>query len=311
MKPFVLLLLLLASLQAAERTRVMMGTFATVSVPDDGAGCIDRAFSAMTFVEKALSSYDPAAEVYRLNRDKTLAISPALYDALQSAVRYYVQSSGYFDITIGALSRGAYRFGEEERLPGRAEVAGLPIGLELLEFNATTAMLAPGAMLDFGGFGKGVGVDAAVASLRQCGVREGTVALSGDIRCIGRCLLAIQDPFSEKVLMTFESVAPETGMSTSGDYRRFIGDKSHNHLIDPKTRTPERSFASITLVGTVRSGDLDAWTTAAAVMPAEKTVAFLRTLPVGYVLIYNDGTMVKSDNLSHYLRALEAEHEDD
>ncbi|UFS61364.1 FAD:protein FMN transferase [Sulfurimonas sp. HSL-3221] len=311
MKLLLSLLCLLASLQATERTRVMMGTFATVSVPDTAAGCIDGAFAAMTSVEKALSSYDPAAEVYRLNHAGALAISPTLYDALQSAVRYYVQSDGYFDITIGALSRGAYHFGEAERVPGRAEIAGLPIGLNLLEFNATAARLAPGAMLDFGGFGKGVGLDAAAAVLRHCGVTEGTVALSGDIRCLGRCLLAIQDPFSEGTLMTFKSLAPQTGMSTSGDYRRFVGDKTHNHLIDPKTRASERAFASITLVGTVRSGDLDAWTTAAAVMPPPKAVAFLRTLPVGYVLIYSDGTVVKSANLSHYLEVLEGNHEDD
>ncbi|MHC3994548.1 FAD:protein FMN transferase [Thiomicrolovo sp. ZZH C-3] len=311
MKWLITILLLFAALQAAERTRVIMGTFATVSVQERDAKCIDRAFSAMIFVEKALSSYDPEAEVYRLNRDKSLAISPTLYDALQSAERYYVQSSGYFDITIGALSRGAYRFGEAERVPGRAEVAALPIGLDLLEFNATAARLAPGAMLDFGGFGKGVGIDAAAAALRRCGAAEGTVALSGDIRCIGRCLLAIQDPFSEGTVMAFKSLAPETGMSTSGDYRRFVGDKSHNHLIDPKTRESERLFASITLVGTVRSGDLDAWTTAAAVMPPPKAVAFLRTLPVGYVLIYNDGTIVKSANLSHYLEVWEGNHEDD
>ena len=265
----------------------------------------------MASVEKVLSSYDPAAEVYRLNRSGTLQISPALYDALQSAVRYYVESDGYFDVTIGALSRGGYRFGEAERVPGDEEAAAAPVGLKLLEFNATSARLAAGAMLDFGGFGKGVGVDAAAAALRVCGVREGTVALSGDIRCLGHCLLAIQDPFSEGTLATFESLAPETGMSTSGDYRRFVGDKSHNHLLDPKTRMSERAFASITLVGTVSSGDLDAWTTAAAVMPPEKSIVFLRTLPVGYVLVYNNGTIVESANLSHYLKRVKGKHEDD
>jgi len=311
MRLFLLFSLLVSFLYGAERTRVLMGTFATVSVPDAQAECIDGAFAAMVSVEKALSSYDPAAEVYRLNRDKKLQISPLLYDALQSAERYYVQSSGYFDVTIGSLSRGEYRFGEAERLPGRDEIAAAPVGLKLLEFNATSARLAPGVLLDFGGFGKGVGVDAAAASLRACGVREGTVALSGDIRCLGRCLLAIQDPFSEGTLMRFESLLPETGMSTSGDYRRFVGDKSHNHLIDPKTRVSERAFASITLVGTVRSGDLDAWTTAAAVMPPEESVAFLRTLPVGYVLVYNNGTIVKSANLSHYLHETDGACEDD
>jgi FAD:protein FMN transferase len=306
------LLALLLTLHGTERTRVMMGTFATVKVPDANAMCIDMAFAAMHAVDKTLSSYDPEAEIYRLNHERTVSLSPMTYDALLKAERYYADSNGYFDVSIGSLTRGAYRFGESERLPGTHETAVAAVGLSsLLDFNATHAALQPGAMIDLGGFGKGYGVDMAVAALKRCRVKKAVVALSGDIRCLGKCLLAVQDPFSDGMLLTFETKMTETGISTSGNYRRFVGSKSHSHLIDPKTRESEKTFASVTLIGMAGSSDLDAWTTAAAVMPPKAAVAFLASLPVAYVLVYNDGTIVKSANLSRYTLLPEAVHEDD
>ena len=309
-----LLLLLMAvtlPLSGVERTQVMMGTYATVSLPDADAVCADTAFAAMRAVDKTLSSYDPEAEIYRLNHDRSVRISPMTYDALRKAKRYYEQSGGYFDVTVGALTRGAYRFGEGKRIPAPSERRHAAIGFSLLDFNATHAALKPGAMVDLGGFGKGYGIDRGAAALKRCGVKRATVALSGDIRCLGRCKLAIQDPFSEGVLMTFDTVGEETGISTSGNYRRFVGNKSNNHLIDPKTRTPEQVFASVTLIGTADSSDLDAWTTAASVMPPQRSLAFLAALPVSYVLVYDNGTIVKSADLGRYVTEGETGDEDD
>lgn len=295
-----IVLLCVLSLHAMERTRVLMGTFATVSLPDSNASCADSAFAALSAVDKTLSSYDPNAEIYRLNHQRSIAISAMTYDALSRAKRYYMQSGGYFDVTVGAITRGEYHFGGKERVPGAAELANAPVGFSLLEFNATHAALKPGAMVDLGGFGKGYGIDRAAAALRTCGAKKAVVGLSGDIRCIGQCLLAIQDPFSNGTLMTFRTLKKETGISTSGNYRRYVENKLHNHLIDPKTHQSEQAFASVTLIGTSDNSDLDAWTTAASVMPPDRAVAFLRSLPVAYVLVYNNGKVVKSSDLDDY-----------
>jgi FAD:protein FMN transferase len=299
------------SLHAMERTRILMGTFATLSLPDRDASCADSAFAAMATVDKTLSSYDPHAEIYRLNHRRSIPISAMTYDALSKAKRYYVQSGGYFDVTVGAITRGEYHFGGQERVPGTAELAKAPVGFSLLEFNTTHAALKPGAMVDLGGFGKGFGIDRAAEALRACGAKKAVVGLSGDIRCIGgHCLLGIQDPFSEGTLMTFQTLKRETGISTSGNYRRFVRHKAHNHLIDPKTRESEQAFASVTLIGTTDNSDLDAWTTAASVMPPNKALTFLQTLPVAYILVYSDGTIVESSDLSDYVSRVEKKNED-
>lgn len=310
-KRFLLCFMTLLPLHAAERTRVMMGTFATVTLPDTNVSCSDDAFAAMETVDRTLSSYDPHAEIYRLNHERSIRISPMTHDALLKAKHYYVQSGGYFDVTVGAITKGEFHFGEAERLPDESERKRAAVGFSLLEFNATHARLKPGAMVDLGGFGKGYGIDRAADALKRCGISHATVGLSGDIRCLGSCLLAIQDPFSEGVLMTFRTRLPETGISTSGNYRRYVGDKTHNHLIDPKTHNSEQVFASVTLVGSAPNSDLDAWTTAASVMPPKKAVAFLSSLPVGYVIVYSDGRIAESSNLKAFITTEKAEDEND
>lgn len=288
-----------------------MGTFATVSVYAQDAGCMENTFRAMAFAERSLSSYDPDATVYRLNHERSVVPDAVLYDALLKAKRYYRQSGGRFDITIGSLTKGLFGFGEQERIPVPDAMQNAPVGMELVDFNATHVALAPGVLVDFGGFGKGYGVDMGMAAFKRCGGRHAVIALSGDIRCLGTCRLAIQDPFSDGTILSFMTKAGETGISTSGNYRRFVGDKSHNHLINPSTRSSERLFASVTLIGTVSSSDLDAWATAASVMERAEAVAFLKRRPVAYVLVFNDGTIAKSRNLTDFVRGLEAEHEND
>ena len=296
-----LLAALCAPAQMLERTRVMMGTFATIQAPAEKAACIEAAFARMQQVEKALSSYDPDADIARLNRTHDTAISPDTFEALRRASRYYARSGGYFDITVGSVTRGLYRFGEAERLPGDDELRAAQTGFASVEFNAARARTPEGITLDLGGFGKGFGVDKAIERLKQCGVTRGSVALSGDIRCLGSCDLAIENPAGGAPLLRFRTRMREGGISTSGTYRRYVKDETHHHLIDPKTKTPETGFVSVTLIGTADSSDLDAWTTAAAVMPEEKALAFLRSLPVAWVLVYPGGTLKKSPNLPEFI----------
>lgn len=305
MKPLLILLPLLAALCASadtlERTRVMMGTFATIKTPSDSAQCIEAAFERMDAVEKALSSYDPQADIARLNRTHDTRIAPDTREALQKATRYHIQSGGYFDITIGSVTKGLFRFGEDERLPDDTELAAAKIGYEALEFNATHAKTGEGITLDLGGFGKGFGVDKGMQSLKACGVTEAVVALSGDIRCLGACRLAVENPKGGAPLMQFTTRMAEGGISTSGTYRRYVQDEKHHHLINPHTKRPEADFVSVTLIGTAENSDLDAWTTAAAVMPAPKARTFLRSLPVGWILVYPDGSRELSPNLEHFV----------
>ena len=300
-------LIFVLSLNASEmleRTQVMMGTFATVSLPQEESEALQKSFTVLKAVEKSLSSYDPEADIYRLNHERKAVLSGYTYEALQRSKRYYDESDGYFDITVGSITKELYRFGEEERVPRQRELEKAKVGFQGLHFNTEEAYLEKGVMVDLGGMGKGFGVDKAAAYLHEQNITEGKIALSGDIRCFGVCEMAIQDPFGEGTVAAFKTKYPDMAISTSGNYRRYVGDKTANHLIDPKAKRPQQAFASITLISRGPNSDIDAYATAASVMPYEKAVPFLQQRGVGYILITTGGERIVSEKIEHYVTDL-------
>ncbi len=307
MRIFNLLVSVAVSCAAAEpmveRTQVVMGTFASITVPQSQSAHMQKAFERLKAVEKALSSYDKKAVIYRLNSERNVSLAADTYEALELSKRYYRYSGGYFDITVGSVTKDLYRFGEDERIAANEELDNAVVGFQGLHYNEQRAWLDEGIKVDLGGMGKGFGVDKAFELLKEESVRSGIVALSGDIRCIHRCSLQIEDPFGEGPLATFTMRSPDSAVSTSGNYRRFVGSAEHNHLIDPKRKRPQKRFASITLVSTLPNSDLDAYATAASVMPKEEALRFLNTLEAGYIVVENDGSVLIGEGLERYVSA--------
>jgi len=300
-------LLLASALNASdmlERTQVMMGTFVTVELPKEKGRELQASFMMLKAVENSLSSYDPKADIYRLNHERRTALSPYSHEALQLSKRYYRESDGYFDITVGSVTKKLYRFGEEERIAQSGELQKATIDFNGLHFDAKTARLDEGVTVDLGGMGKGYGVDQAASYLHEQNITKGRVALSGDIRCLDSCEMAVQNPFGEGAAATFTTRHPDTALSTSGNYRRYVGDRSNNHLIDPIAKRPQQAFASITLVSLGTNSDIDAYATAASVMPREKAVSFLKRHDVGYLLITTSGERIVSDNIAVFVSNL-------
>ncbi|MBN2896799.1 MAG: FAD:protein FMN transferase [Campylobacterales bacterium] len=283
-----------------ERSVLSMGTTATLSA-SDGA-LLQRAIERLGRVEAALSSYDERAEIYRLNRDLHVSLSSDTYAALSLCARYYRESGGAFDVTVGSVTQGAYRFGEAERIPSEALLEAQKVGFGALEFNATDATLQSGYRVDLGGMGKGFGVDAVYGLYREANASQGLIALSGDIRCVATCKVEIENPFEEGIIARFQSVRGALAISTSGTYRRFVNDQNHNHLIDPKTKRSAKTFASITLFSYGSNADIDAYATATSVMEREKAIAFLERMGVGYLIFTHQKERIESGNIKTFVK---------
>ena len=151
------------------RTQVMMGTYVTISLEKEQMEHSKAVFERLKKVEMALSSYDPQAEIYRLNHEHETEISPDTYEALQLSAHYYKQTNGYFDITIGSITKGLFHFGEDERIPSQKELLDAKVDFKGLHFTKIKAWTDEGVKVDLGGMGKGFGVDKAVELLKRAG----------------------------------------------------------------------------------------------------------------------------------------------
>lgn len=289
-----------------KRTQLMMGTYASITLEKEKLSVSNLAFDRIKKVEKSLSSYDKAAEIYKLNHLHETDISADTYEALSLSKQYYVQTDGYFDITIGSITKGLFHFGGELMLPDSSALQKARVHFQGLHFTENKAYTEKGITIDLGGMGKGFGVDKAVEVLKEQGVNRGVVSLSGDIYCLHECEMSIQHPFYEGLLASFTMSEKGTGISTSGNYRRFVKSSEYNHLINPKTHQSQRVFASVTLMSnSISNSDLDAYATAASVMPYRKALTFLDEIPnLAYLLVTTSKKIHMNDKFTDLTRGL-------
>ncbi len=282
-----------------------MGTLVSITV-DDHQELIDDGFAIIREVDYALSSYKAEGDIYKLNYWHFVQIHPLTYEALKLSQDYYETTYGYFDITIGSITKDLYRFGEnKEFIPHPLLLQAAKVGFSGLKYNQETAQISKGIKVDLGGMGKGFGVQKVTEFFIKKGVKKAIVAASGDIRCIGICKVGVQDPFSEGKLFDIETKKSVSGITTSGNYRRYVASQKNNHLISPYLRQSEKTFASITLISELSSSDLDAYATAVSVMPYTLAKQFLDEKPLGYILITTDKKLIISKNFEEYATIIE------
>lgn len=295
MKTIVIFLVLGILVSANERTQVHMGTMISVRVDDENLS--DTVFSLFKELDEKLSTYKSDSEISQLNRNGDVNVSAVTREVLERSVEMNRLTHGAFDVTIGSLSHGVYHFGAKERLPTSAEIhhALTFVGGDHLKIDHDHVHVTSGTIIDLGGIGKGFAVDKSIELLLQHGVTKAVISASGDIGCLGECEVKITDPFHPNAFVaTVISFLSRFAISTSGNYERYIRNKEHNHLLDPKTGKSEQRFASVTLVGNGDNTTLDALATAVSVMQTDDAIALLNDQKMAYLLIQNNGKVVQS-----------------
>ena len=277
-----------------------MGTFVSISLDASQKREFAPVFGIVKAVDNSLSSYKKNSPIFQLNRDKKVKLDVYSLEALRLAERYYKGTDGYFNVAIGSITKDLYHFGEDERLPSEEALKRSDVNISALQIKNGIATIAKDMKIDLGGMGKGFCVDKVSAYLRKQGIQKARVAASGDIRCISRCRIDVQNPFSDKPLYSFITKEADMGISTSGNYNRYVGTTDENHLINPKKKHSQREFVSITLISKLPNGDLDAYATAASVMPKEKALEFLETLNAAYILLTTKGELLISKNMTAF-----------
>ncbi len=244
-------------------------------------------------VEGRLSDYRADSESRMLcqqyrdgGNERWRPISHDLWSVLRVAKELSGRSHGAFDVTVGPLSRLWRRARQRQALPDASQVerARRSVGYELIRVDATQplARCSRGGMrLDFGGIGKGFGVDAAMQVLARREIRSALVAIGGDVAASGpppgRTSWRVQArPLGRqsRPLATWRVL--HQGVSTSGAAEQFLaaGGASWSHLIDPRTGWALRDGWSVTVLAD--SGMYaDAYASTLAVLGPEQGIDWL------------------------------------
>lgn len=284
-----------------ERQQYHMGTYARVLIYGGTNEQADSAFEEIKRLDDLLSDYKPESEISRVSSsagDTPVKVSPEVIDILTISKEVAEETGGEFDPTIGALTIGVYRFGRENKTDITEENIETARGLvdyKKLELTDSTAYLEDqGMMIDLGGIGKGYAIDKAAAALKNEGVTEAIVSLSGDVRVFGKDVpMGIREPSGKGAIATFRTGAQDLAISTSGSYERKVSSKgkTYHHLIVPESGWPGQELLSVTVIMPGNNTLADAYATSIFVMGKEKALKFLNKKPdIGVFLVYADGT---------------------
>ncbi|HEV3131300.1 MAG TPA: FAD:protein FMN transferase [Acidimicrobiales bacterium] len=296
--------------EIATRSMRAIGTTATVAVT-----AADRADEAMTLLADDLRSIDAACSRFRSNSElrqlevssggRPVAVSPLLFDALETARAVAVQTAGIVDPTIGsALIELGYDRDFDDIAAGdlppdfRAEPAP---GWWLIELNPAdrTVAIPAGVHVDLGATAKAFAADRAaqrIAAVLGCGA---LVNLGGDVAVAGHCprdgwAIGIA-PESTSALREVDQVVTlaRGGLATSGTTARtwVRNGRTVHHIVDPWTGDVAPAVWSLVSTTAPSCVQANAWSTAAIVWGLD-AIGNLAAVGIPARLVRADGNIV-------------------
>ena len=274
---------------------------------------IDLAVQEISRIEKLISSWDPASETSRINRNagiEPVRVDKELFDLIKRSLAISRLTDGAFDITYASMDK-IWKFdGSMTEMPTveaiRNSVSRVGFGKIVLdESNFTVFLPEAGMKIGFGAIGKGYAADKAKKMLMDYGVQAGIINASGDMNTWGNqpddedWKVAITNPMDKGKAFGLVPVR-QGAVVTSGDYEKYVEFNGirYTHIIDPKTGYPAHGVISSTVFAP--SAELaDALATSLFVMGVDVGIARINQLPnVECILIDEDGNIHTSDNIN-------------
>jgi thiamine biosynthesis lipoprotein len=248
----------------AKETKLLMGTFVTITLADPSQKKIDesmeKAFSEMKRLSALMSRYTNDSPVSELNTTGKLQDIPLEMQTVLEASRYYhFLTHGAFDITVKPLLDTYRDSFYKGKTPDKNELQKTlkSVGTQNILFGPKTIRFKKERMgITLDGIAKGYIVDRGIETLKKTGIKHALINAGGDIRALGGkkqdrpWTIGIRDPFNDK---KYKTVIPldNRSVATSGNYEIFFDqDKLFHHIIDPSSGLSPGAFSSVTVSST-------------------------------------------------------------
>lgn len=302
-----------------------MGTRCHVMLIGADPKLLSIAEADIRWLQRIWTRFEPDSELSRLNArgGHVVAVGPELALLIQRSCFGHALTDGYFDPFLGAEviaagydrdfdllapanprsaadqvgSEGPLKRNARRHRASRRRRADRPVQLDV---RRRLVRLQPGALIDSGGLGKGLGADLVSASMIRNGASGALVNLGGDLRVRGVTpeggwRISLDDPFDAAAPPHSTVTLHSGGVCTSTPLRRTWqgpDGATANHIIDPRTRRPLASTtAAVTAIAT--AGWLaEVWAKAALVAGPRRAERLLRRSPTSScVVVGRDGSV--------------------
>ena len=281
-----------------KQTRLMMGTYITVSVVGPRkitSSAINSALDRIQEIDVKFNPRNHKSPLYAFNQNNVAITDPEILNLIQVAQEVSKESNGAFDITVAPLVELWGFYSKSYRLPQDKEIKEClrKVGYQHLILNkGKLEKDNPDVQIDLGGIAKGYALSEAVKVLKTQGITFGLIDAGGDVYALGRkgkklWKIGIKDPRQEGIFGYVE--VEDSAVVGSGDYERFFkqNEKRYHHIFNPKTGYPTEGVISVTLI---YSDPVlaQAWTKIPFVLGAKQGLELLEKIPGMEVLVITD-----------------------
>jgi len=255
-----------------------------------------KAYKIATDFESRYSAYKENSFLNTINNNS--GIKPTIctkedMELFRTSIEASKQTNGLFDVTIGALSHGAYHFGFSNE--SKASKKSIERQTKLVDYK--NIILADkdiylknrGMRLDLGGIGKGYVAKLIANFLSKNGASKILVDVGGEIITRGKAYtIALSDPFNDGNIAYIKTSKADMSISTSGTYERFIDEENH-HILSANKGTSPQYYTSMTIMQNGWNIDyLDAYATALFNQSPEHISDMTNTLNISAITIDNN-----------------------
>lgn len=280
-------------LKTYTETRALLGTFITIKVVDTdedrAQDMVQGTFTEISRLSGILSRFDPASELYCLNKTGLIAnASSELVEVMEKSLQYAELTSGAFDVTVLPmleLNRESFqKYGAPPTTDELTEVKKLVDyrAINIKGKDITLTKTGTGITLD--SIAKGYIVDLAAGLLRERGNDSVLIEAGGDMSLSGTSQdgdpwkIGVANP---RATSGYYQVINSSGgaIATSGDYEAaFTSDYRYHHIIDPRVGLSPAELSSATVLAESTTF-ADALATACMVMGKDEALELIEKLP--------------------------------
>lgn len=269
---------------------------------------IDTIRVCLAQVDSALSMFNPASTIARINRNEDVLTNNDFESVFSQAQEVSRLSEGAFDLTVAPLVN-AWGFGFEKRPsnPEQIDSLRLLIGYQNVSLtNHHVTKLNPGIQLDASAIAKGFACDKVADKLLQMGVENLLVEIGGEVVAVGHnskgnpwtigITKPVDDTTGQQQTLQDRIQTTDLRMATSGNYRNFYyeGAQKRSHTIDPRTGYPvQHSLLSATVTASTCMR-ADALATACMVLGDTAAISLINRIPDAecYLIVAAQDTLI-------------------
>jgi len=188
---------------------------------------LESAYDEGLRLQKIFNFYDKESELSKLNKKRQLKVSKQFLEVINTALRFCELTKGEYDISLGKAII--------QRKSGHKDISLCCSYKDIIIKDDTVALAHEDVMIDLGSIAKGYIADKMADYLKSKGVLSGIIDARGDIVIFGDAeqKIDVQHPRnSNKKLksITLKNLC----VATSGDYRQYVLDYDHSHILNKK-----------------------------------------------------------------------------